>query len=50
MMTNRPQAEAELQAWIERETLAWDERDAAARVEIFHPDRLDDSGSGTGGM
>ena len=33
-------AEAEIQAMIDRETAAWDAQDAAALVDIFHPDMV----------
>ena len=32
--------EAEIQAVIDRETRAWDERDVGALLEIFHPDMV----------
>jgi ketosteroid isomerase-like protein len=32
--------EAEIQAMVDRETAAWDARDAAALVELFHPDMI----------
>jgi ketosteroid isomerase-like protein len=36
-MTN---AEDEIRAMVDRETRAWDERDAEALVDIFHPDMV----------
>ena len=34
------QCEAEIQAVVDRETDAWNRRDADALVELFHPDMI----------
>lgn len=36
----RPGVEAEIRAIVDRETRAWNDRDADALVEIFHPDMV----------
>jgi ketosteroid isomerase-like protein len=36
----RVSAEADIQAMVDRETAAWDRRDADALVELFHPDMV----------
>ena len=40
MVTGDTAVESEIRAIVDRETRAWDERDADALVEIFHPDMV----------
>lgn len=39
-MDDREQARRAIEAMVHRETQAWNERDAAALVELFHPDMV----------
>ena len=39
-MTRRTTTEAQIQAMVDRETLAWDRQDATALVDLFHPDMV----------
>ncbi len=38
--TNREAAEAEIRAMVDRETRAWNAKDAGALADLFHPDMV----------